>query len=148
VRPRPKEEPRPVGRPRRRRTAADFALPPLPAPEGLATVGCFPTPQQWDTVRAWAGRAVNLEDADDVAGLLPRLGAAYGAHTDPEATAAWHAWGRAAWHALEDAKPRRFCRHVVRLVQGLVAGYPTPEERARRQRRAARRAAQARKGGA
>ncbi len=129
--------PRKPGRPRRRRTAADFPLPPLPAPA--------PRPDRsWQSLAEFAGRHVDPDDGAALLGLAWQITARLARCTDAEAAEFAHDFWRVTRLAAERQDLGRLREVVLEAVRKLHQGFPTPAEQTRRQQRARRLARQER----
>ncbi len=123
------------GRPPRRKTAEDFALPkPKPLPERPEPDGSY------ELLSEFAGRHVDPDEPRDLLALVWELAAGFAKWDDAEADHEWRQVMRRVAMAVENRQPECLRAAVVGAVKSLESGFPTPAEQTRRQARARRQA--------
>jgi len=128
--------PRPRGRPPKRKRA-DFSKLPLPEPR-REDPGEERATREWQSLREFAGRFIDPDEPEQLMSLAWQIAIRLGKQHDREAEEALaHFWKRLEW-AAESESLVRLRETVLRAIKQLHIGFPSPAERERRARRAAR----------
>jgi|GEM_PF-6064057 len=128
--------PRPRGRPPKRKPA-DFTKLPLPERRSPDPAEERAT-REWQSLREFAGRFVDPDDPQQLMALVWPVAVKLGKQRDREAEEVLaHFWKRLEW-AAESESLVRLRETILRALKQLRVGFPSPAERERRARRAAR----------
>lgn len=121
------------GRPRRRRSAADFALPPLPALEPLGRPDV-----EYELLTGFAGCHVDPDDPAVLMGMTWAVIGRLAKSPDSEAIQTRRDLERGIIYAAQDQAVHRLRSVLATALGKIQEGFPTRAERSRRLKRAHR----------
>lgn len=122
-----------LGRPRRRRSAVDFSVPPLPATEQLGSPDT-----EYELLSEFAGCHVDPDDGAALFGIAWGIIHRLAKCPDPEAIQARRDFERGILFAAEDGKTYRLRALLAGVIAALREGFPSRAEKTRRRARAQR----------